>query len=86
MSKFSADFIAAPARKPQFYFLLNFSKPKSVASFSLIFEGFPLAKYGESVISVLKVNSRNLQSPGLKAGLKFCKTKFECLFLPQLES
>ena len=29
MSKFSAKFIAAAARKPQFYFLLDFSKLKT---------------------------------------------------------
>ena len=30
MSKFSAEFIAAAARKPQFYFLSDFSKSKTL--------------------------------------------------------
>ena len=30
MSEFSAEFTAAAARKPQFYFLLDFSKPKTL--------------------------------------------------------
>ena len=30
MSEFSAEFIAAAARKPQFYFLLDFSKLKTL--------------------------------------------------------
>ena len=30
MSEFSAEFIAAGARKPQFYFLLDFSKLKTL--------------------------------------------------------
>ena len=30
MSEFSAEFIAAKARKPQFYFLLDFSKQKTL--------------------------------------------------------
>ena len=30
MSKFSAEFLAVAARKPQFYFLLDFSKSKTL--------------------------------------------------------
>jgi len=30
MSKISAEFIAAAARKPQFYYLLDFSKSKTL--------------------------------------------------------
>ena len=52
MSKFSAEFIAAAARKPQFYFLLDFSKSKTLWQVLVLFskivtKGFLLAKYEE---------------------------------------
>ena len=73
MSKFSAEFIAAAARKPQCVLFVGFLKIKnSLASFSLIFEnsspkGFSWQNMKKSVISVLKINSRYLQSPRLKS-------------------
>ena len=83
MSNFSADFLAASARKSQFYFFVVFLKMKnSQASFSLIFEnslpkGFSWQNMKKSVISVLKINSRYLQSPGLILPWR----AFACLFL-----
>ena len=72
MPKFLAEFTVATARKPQFYLFFGFLKIKnSLASFSLIFEnstpkGFSWRNMKKSVFSVLKINSRYLQSPGLK--------------------
>ena len=72
MSKFSAEFIAAAARKPQCVLFVGFLKTKnSLASFSLSFEnsspkGFSWQNMKKTVISVLKINSRYLQSLGLK--------------------
>ena len=83
MSKFSAEFIAAAARKPQCVLFVGFLKIKnSLASFSLSFEnsspkGFSWQNMKKSVISVLKINSRYLQSPGLiyLSGERYCERK-----------
>ena len=37
MTKFSAKFMAAAARKPQFYFLLDFSKSKTLTQVLVLF-------------------------------------------------
>ena len=73
MSKFSAEFMAAAARKPQFFFLLDFSKSKPLGQVLVLFskivdhaKGFSWQNMKKSVISVLKINSRYFQSPGLK--------------------
>ena len=65
MSQFSTEFMAAAARKPQFYFLLDSQNQKLSGQFSLIFEnslpkGFSWQNMKKSVISVLKINSRYL--------------------------
>ena len=71
MSKFSVEFLAVGARKPQFYFLLDFSKSKTLREVLVLFfenswpKSFSWQNMKKSVISVLKINSRYLQSPGL---------------------
>ena len=63
MSEFSAEFIAAVARKQQFYVLFNFSKLKpfgKVLDFLLKIadqRASPGWQNTKSVISVLKINS-----------------------------
>ena len=71
MSEFLPEFIAAAAQKLQFYFLLDFFQLKILGQvLDIIFEnslpkGLSWQNMKKSVISVLKINSRYLQSSGL---------------------
>ena len=67
----------------QFYFLLDFSKLKTLGQvLDLFFEnslpkGFSWQNMKKFVISVLKINSRYLQSSGLKNDFKLARFTFD---------
>lgn len=67
--------MAVVAEKPQFYFLFDFSKSKTLAKFSVIFEKSPpkgsWQNIAKSVISVLESYSRYLESLLLEANSIF---------------
>ena len=79
MSEFSAEFIATAARKPQFYFLLDFSKLKTLGQVLDLFSKIVYQSEKTSSLRALLTRSENTLLGDIFTSLCCnCDTKHAC--------